>query len=56
LSFELIGRLRDDRSGFDATYHVVFEDQQTADGVLSVVCATRNQRTSEVPTLCTPPV
>ncbi len=56
LSFELIGRLRDDRTGFDATFHVVFEDQQTADGVLTVVCATRNQRPSTVPTLCTPPV
>ena len=54
-SFELTGRLRDDRTGFDATYHVVFEDQQTADGVLTFTCAARNQRPSEVPTLCTPP-
>lgn len=55
LSFQLTGRLREDRTGFDATYHVVFEDQKTADGVLTVVCAPRNQRTSEVPTLCSPP-
>ena len=55
LSFQLTGRLREDKSGFDATYHVVFEDQQTADGVLTVTCAARNQRTNEVPTLCTPP-
>jgi hypothetical protein len=55
LSFELTGRLRDDHTGFDATYHVVFEDQKTADGVLTVTCATTNQRPSEVPTLCAPP-
>jgi len=55
LSFELTGRLRDDRTGFDATYHVVFEDQQTADGVLTLTCATNQQRPSEVSTLCTPP-
>jgi hypothetical protein len=55
LSFVLTGRLRADRSGFDATYHVVFEDQQTADGTITVICAAINQRTSEVPTLCAPP-
>jgi hypothetical protein len=55
LSFELTGRLRADHSGFDATFHVVFEDQQTADGVLTVTCAANKQRPSEVTTLCAPP-
>ena len=55
VSFRLIGRLREDKTGFDGTYHVVFEDQQTADGVITVTCAARNQRTNEVPTLCSPP-
>jgi hypothetical protein len=51
-SFELTGRLRGDRSGFDATYHVTFEDEKTADGTIVVVCATRGQRPNEVQTLC----
>jgi hypothetical protein len=54
-SFDLTGRLRPDRSGFDATYHVVFENGDTADGVITVVCSARGPRPSEVATLCTPP-
>jgi hypothetical protein len=53
-SFELTGRLRDDLNGFDATYHVVFEDGSTADGVLTVLCSAERQRPNEVQTLCTP--
>jgi hypothetical protein len=53
-SFDLTGKLRDDRSGFDATYHVVFEDGKSADGTVTVTCATNGQRPSEVRTLCTP--
>ncbi len=54
-SFQLTGRLRSDRAGFDATFHVVFENGKTADGTITVTCATRGQRASQVPTLCTPP-
>jgi hypothetical protein len=54
-SFELVGSLRADRTGFDATYHVAFEDGTAADGTISVVCSTKNQRPNEVRTLCTPP-
>ena len=53
--FELVGTLRPDRSGFDATYTVAFENGDSAAGVITVLCATRGQRPSEVPTLCTPP-
>lgn len=53
-TFELTGRIRADRSGFDASYHVTFEDGKTADGTIVVACATRGQRPSEVQTLCTP--
>ena len=51
-SFQLTGRLRADRTGFDATYHVEFEDAQSADGVMTVTCSPAGQRTSEVPTIC----
>ncbi len=51
-SFQLTGRLRADRTGFDATYHVEFEDAKTADGVMTVTCSPTGQRTSEVPTIC----
>lgn len=54
-SFELIGHLRDDRTGFDATYSVIFEDGSTADGTVTVTCSTKKQRPNEVQTLCTPP-
>lgn len=53
-SFELSGKLRADLNGFDATFHVVFEDGSTADGVLTVLCSANRQRPSEVQTLCTP--
>ena len=54
LSYLLRGMLRADQSGFDATYHVVFEDGTTADGTVTVTCAPNGQRPSEVRTLCTP--
>lgn len=53
-SYVLTGMLRADKSGFDATYHVVFEDGTTADGTVTVTCAPNGQRPSEVRTLCTP--
>jgi hypothetical protein len=53
-SFDLTGRLSDDRSGFDASYHVVFKDAKTADGTVTVKCAATGQRPSQVRTLCTP--
>jgi hypothetical protein len=51
-SFQLSGRLRADQTGFDATYHVEFENGETADGVMTVACSPTGQRTSEVPTIC----
>jgi len=54
LSYVLTGMLRVDKSGFDAKYHVVFEDGTTADGTVTVTCAPNGQRPSEVRTLCTP--
>jgi hypothetical protein len=54
LSYVLTGMLRADKSGFDATYRVVFEDGTTADGTVTVTCAPNGQRPSEVRTLCTP--
>jgi len=53
--FELTGALRSDRSGFDATYTVSFDDGTNAAGTISVTCAETGQRPSEVPTLCQPP-
>jgi len=53
-SFELRGKLRADLTGFDASYHVVFSDGSTADGVITVLCSANRQRPSEVKTLCTP--
>jgi hypothetical protein len=53
-SFELRGNLRADLTGFDASYHVVFADGSTADGVITVLCSANRQRPSEVQTLCTP--
>ena len=46
--------LRTDLAGFDASYHVVFADGSTADGVITVLCSANRQRPSEVQTLCTP--
>jgi hypothetical protein len=53
-SFSLTGRLRSDRTGFDATYTVGFKDGKRAEGTMAVTCAPTKQRPSEVPTLCTP--
>ncbi|MBM3672374.1 MAG: hypothetical protein FJW86_09395 [Actinobacteria bacterium] len=54
-SFELTGTLKADRTGFDATYSVIFEDGSTADGTVTLTCSANKQRPSEVQTLCTPP-
>ena len=53
--FELNGGMRSDRSGFDATYTVSFDDGTNASGTISVTCAETGQRPSEVPSLCQPP-
>jgi hypothetical protein len=51
-SFTLTGHLRDDLTGFDATYTVTFEDGRTADGTVTVSCDPSGTRGSEVTTLC----
>jgi hypothetical protein len=51
-SFTLTGRLRDDNTGFDATYSVVFEDGKTADGTVAVTCDPSGNRGSDVTTVC----
>jgi hypothetical protein len=51
-SFTLTGRLRDDLTGFDATYAVTFEDGTTADGTITVTCDPNGARGSEVTTIC----
>ena len=53
-SFSLTGRLRQDRTGFEATYTVTFKDGKRADGTMGVTCAPNKQRPNEVQTLCTP--
>ena len=52
-SFAMRGALVD--RGFDATYHVVFENGRTADGTVGVRCAATGQRPSEVTTVCSLP-
>jgi hypothetical protein len=51
-SFTLTGHLRDDLTGFDATYTVTFEDGTTADGTITVTCDPNGTRGSEVTTIC----
>jgi hypothetical protein len=51
-SFTLVGGLRADLTGFDATYTVVFGDGTTADGTIAVSCDAAGARGSEVPTIC----
>jgi len=51
-SFALTGHLRDDLTGFDATYAVTFEDGTTADGTITVTCDPNGTRGSEVTTIC----
>jgi hypothetical protein len=53
--FELSGKLRDDLTGFDATYVVTFEDATTADGTVTVTCDPSGSRASEVATVCAAP-
>ena len=54
-SFELTGHLKADRTGFDATYTVAFEDGSTAEGTVTLTCSANKQRPNEVQTLCAPP-
>jgi len=51
-SFSMTGRLREDQTGFDATYTVTYKDGQTAQGTVTTTCAPDRQRPSEVTTLC----
>jgi hypothetical protein len=51
-SFTLVGGLRQDLTGFDATYTVTFADGTTADGTIGVSCDPAGVRGSEVATIC----
>jgi hypothetical protein len=51
-AFTLTGRLREDHTGFDATYTVTYKNGQTAQGTVTTTCAPERQRPSEVTTLC----
>ncbi len=51
-SFELIGRLRSDNTGFDATFSIVHRDGSTSVGTVTVLCDPAGARGSEVTTVC----
>lgn len=51
-AFTMTGRLREDQTGFDATYTVTYKDGRTAQGTVTTTCAPERQRPSEVATLC----
>jgi hypothetical protein len=51
-SFTLTGSLREDLTGFDATYTVTFADASTADGTITVSCDPTGARGNEVETIC----
>lgn len=51
-SFELIGRLRSDNTGFDATFSIVHRDGSTSVGTVTVLCDPSGARGSEVTTVC----
>lgn len=51
-SFTLNGQLRQDTRGFDATFTIGFRDGSSAQGTVTVVCASYGQRPSQVRTLC----
>jgi hypothetical protein len=51
-SFTLVGGLRADLTGFDATYTVTFADGATAEGTLGLSCDPAGARGNEVPTIC----
>lgn len=51
-SFELIGRLRSDLTGFDATFSIVHRDGSTSVGTVTVLCDPAGARGSEVTTVC----
>lgn len=50
--FTLTGHLREDLTGFDATYGVAFEDGSAAEGTVTVTCDPAGSRTNEVQTIC----
>ena len=51
-AFELIGRLRSDNTGFDATFSIVHRDGSTSVGTVTVLCDPAGARGSEVTTVC----
>jgi len=51
-SFEMIGRLRSDNTGFDATFTIVHKDGSTSAGTVTVLCDPSGARGSEVTTVC----
>ena len=51
-SFELVGRLRSDNTGFDATFVIQYRDGSTATGTVTVLCDPNGNRGSEVTTVC----
>jgi len=51
-AFTLIGRLRSDSTGLDATYTVTFKDGKTAEGTITLNCDPQGTRGSEVTTVC----
>ena len=51
-AFTMTGRLREDQTGFDATYTVTYKNGQSAQGTVTTTCAPERQRPSEVATLC----
>ncbi len=53
-SFTMTGRLREDHTGFDATYTITYKNGQTTQGTVTTQCTPDRQRPSEVTTLCTP--
>lgn len=50
--FELVGRVSEDGSGFDATFTIRFADGSVAEGVVGVDCDAAGNRPSEVQTVC----
>jgi hypothetical protein len=53
-SFTMTGRLREDHTGFDATYTITNKNGSTVQGTVTTTCTPDRQRPSEVTTLCTP--
>ena len=51
-SFELTGRLREDNTGFDATFSIQHRDGSSSTGTVTVLCDPSGQRGTEVTTVC----